>query len=136
MGTPAARRAIRANNLFVLFVTVLAIPAVAQQPAALPQPALPVYDVVSIHPHSALDNNSGFSYRPDIFSATNITLKQLVAYAYGIREDLISDLPSWADAAHFDLTAKVSDPDPTALSNLTREQIEAMLRPVLATNFS
>ena len=136
MGTPTARRAIRANVISLLAIALLTIPAIAQQSATTnPQATLPVYDVVSIHLHSALDNKAEFSDQSDSFSGTNITLSELVSYAYQIREDLISGLPGWVDSTHFDITAKVSDPDHSILDKLTRAQIKTMLRPVLADRF-
>jgi uncharacterized protein (TIGR03435 family) len=135
VGTSATRGTTRAKSLSLLFIACLAIPAIAQQPTATQPPPLPVYDVVSIHPHSALDNNTSFNIRPGNFAATNATLKGLISYAYGIREDLISGLPGWADSARFDVTAKVSDFNPSAFKNFTREQYEAMLRPMLTDRF-
>ena len=136
MGKFAARRANRAKGISLFAIALLVIPTAAQQPtAATPQPTLPIYDVVSIHPHNALDNNMSINSRPGNFAATNATLKQLISSAYGIREDLISGLPGWADSAHFDVTAKVSDFDPSTFKNLTREQHEAMLQPVLTDRF-
>lgn len=136
MGTSAVRNAFASKLIFLLVITLLAIPTIAQQPAATAsQPALPVYDVVSIHPHSALDDNISFMSRPGNFAATNASLKQLISYAFGVRDDLISGLPGWADSARFDITAKVSDFDPSAFKNLTKEQHEAMLRPVLTDRF-
>jgi uncharacterized protein (TIGR03435 family) len=136
MGKFAACRANRVSVISLLVIALLAAPTIAQQPAATtPQSALPVYDVASIHPHSALDNNISFNTRPGNFAATNATLKQLISFAWGIREDLISGLPGWADSAHFDVTAKVSDFDPAAFKHLTREQRESMLRPMLIERF-
>jgi len=136
MGTSAVSNANASKLGSLLFIALLSIATIAQQPAAAtPQPTLPVYDAVSIHPHSALDNNMSFSFRPDNFSATNITLKQLVSYAYGIRDDQVSGLPDWEQAAHFDITAKVTDADRSVLDKLTQDQLEAMIRPVLADRF-
>jgi uncharacterized protein (TIGR03435 family) len=119
-----------------IFLLLWAFPLIAQQPAITnPQPALPTYDAVSIHPHNASNTNVSFSFHPDSLSATNITLKELLDYAYQIREDLISGLPGWADSAHFDISARVSDPDHSILDKLTRDQMKAMLRPVLADRF-
>jgi uncharacterized protein (TIGR03435 family) len=134
MSTSATRQVKRAASLLAL--VVFSLPALAQQPApTTPTPNPPPYDIISIHPHSALDDNTSFRSRPGNFAATNATLKQLVSFAYGIREDLISGLPGWADSAHFDITAKVSDFDPAAFKNLTREQRESMLRPMLTDRF-
>jgi uncharacterized protein (TIGR03435 family) len=136
MGMSATRRANRAKLISRFAVVLLVIPAIAQQPAATTaQPALPVYDAVSIHPHNASDTNVSFSFHPDSLSATNITLKELLNYSYQIREDLISSLPSWADSARFDISARVSSPDHSVLDKLTRDQMKAMLRPVLIDRF-
>ena len=125
-----------AKSASLLLLSLLALPAIAQQAAASIQPsALPTYDIVSIHPHSARDENVGMHIQASIYTATNITLKQLISYAYRIREDLISGLPTWADSAHFDVTAKISDPDHSVLDKLSHEQIGAMCRPLLADRF-
>jgi uncharacterized protein (TIGR03435 family) len=136
MGKFAARRANRAKSIPLLVITLLAIPTVAQQPVATtPQPTLPFYDVVSIHPHNALDDNINFDISASNFTESNASLKQLISYAWGIREDLISGLPGWADSARFDVTAKVSDPDLSAIRKLTKQQRGAMLRPMLTDRF-
>ena len=131
MGMPATRSTYRALTLLTL--ALLSLPAIAQQIPTVPNP--PPYDVISIHPHNAMDDNTMFNSRPGNFVATNSTLKQLISYAYGVREDLITGLPSWADTAHFDISAKVSDFNPDAFKNLTREQRESMLLPMLADRF-
>lgn len=133
MGTSAPRKARLATTIAPL---LLALPIIAQQPAATtPQPVLPTYDAVSIHPHNASDNNASLSFHPDSFTANNITLKELLGYAYQIREDLISGLPGWADSSHFDISARVSDPDHSVLDKLTRDQMKAMIRPILFDRF-
>ena len=135
MDGSAARRANRAKSA-LLVIALLAVSVIAQQPAATTaQPALPVYDAVSIHPHNASDNRVDLSFHPDSFTAINITLKELLSYAYQIREDLISGLPAWADSAHFDISARVSDPDHSVLDKLTRDQMKAMIRPILFDRF-
>jgi uncharacterized protein (TIGR03435 family) len=133
MGTSAPRRARLATTIVPL---LLALPIIAQPPAATtPQPVLPTYDAVSIHPHNASDHNAGLSFHPDSFTANNITLKELLGYAYQVREDLIFGLPGWADSSHFDISARVSDPDHSVLDKLTRDQMKAMIRPVLFDRF-
>jgi len=82
-----------------------------------------------------MDDNINFDISASNFTESNASLKQLISYAWGIREDLISGLPGWADSARFDVTAKVSEPDRSTLEKLTREQQEAMLRPMLAERF-
>lgn len=132
MGTSAERRLNHAASLLAL--AVFALPAIAQQPAPITTNP-PPYDIISIHPHNAMDDNISFMSRPGNFAATNCTLKQLISYAYGVREDLITGLPGWADTTRFDVTAKVSDFNPDAFKNLSREQRESMLLPMLTERF-
>jgi len=73
--------------------------------------------------------------KPDGYSASNVSLKMLVQSAYGIREDLISGAPSWADSARFDIDAKVAGSDVDALKKLTPEQRRLILQPLLADRF-
>jgi uncharacterized protein (TIGR03435 family) len=105
--------------------------ALAQQPAA----PLPVYDAIAIHENKAGANMSMVRWGSDAFTATNTTLTSLLMSAYGIREDLMSGLPSWANSFHFDINAKISDPDPQAIKNLSREQRRAMMVTLLKERF-
>jgi uncharacterized protein (TIGR03435 family) len=104
-----------------------------QQPA--PNTALPTYDVVAIRPNNSLSGSTRMSTNPGILTFTNVTIKQMLAYAYGIREGLISGVPGWAESAHFDISAKVVDPDMPVLKSLTGPQRSAMLQPMLADRF-
>jgi uncharacterized protein (TIGR03435 family) len=105
----------------------------AQQPT--PAAQLPTYDVVSIHPNNSLSGSTHMSTHYGILKFTNVTLKQMLAYAYQIRDGLIDGLPTWADSAHFDIEAKVVDPDMKALEAMDRQQRCAMLIPILADRF-
>ena len=93
------------------------------------------YDVVSIVPNKSDSGNSGVTTHDATFSAENVTLKNFIAGAYGIRPGLISGAPGWADTAHFDIQAKVVDPDMAALKKMTKEQREAMLAAILEDRF-
>ncbi|HZQ42084.1 MAG TPA: TIGR03435 family protein [Acidobacteriaceae bacterium] len=104
------------------------------QTAAMTAP-LPVFDVVSIRENKTGSYSSTVRWVGDAFTATNMTLSTLLLNAYNIREDLMSGLPSWADSTHFDVNAKVSDPDPNVLKNLSREQRRAMIVAFLSDRF-
>ncbi len=107
------------------------VSASAQQPGG----AQPVYDVASIKPHKSDDNSSSWGSHDGSYSAANVSLKLLLSAAYGIREGLISGLPKWAEDARFDVQAKMVDPDPVVVKNLTKEQREGMLAALLADRF-
>jgi uncharacterized protein (TIGR03435 family) len=135
--SPAPKANLPYAPLLAFLAMAAFIPATgAQQPApAAAATPLPTYDVVSVHPNNSLNVGMHWSTNPGIVTFTNVTLKWMLSYAYGIREGLIDGLPSWAESAHFDVEAKVVDPDIKALKAMTREQRTAMFIPVLAERF-
>lgn len=108
----------------------------AQQPSQTTATApLPVFDVVAIHENKSATNMSTVRWGGDAFIASNTTLTSLLMSSYGIREDLISGLPGWAESLHFDVNAKVSDPDADVLKKLSRDQRRAMMVAFLNDRF-
>lgn len=95
----------------------------------------PVYDVATIKPNNSMSGSMGIDSNADMYSATNVSLKLLLENAYGIKQNLISGLPGWAESAHYDIVAKVVDADLTTMRNLTREQRRGMLQQLLADRF-
>jgi uncharacterized protein (TIGR03435 family) len=96
---------------------------------------LPAFDVVSIKPDKTGGGMIRVMNRPDGYSATNISLKMLIQAAYGIREDLISGTPGWAESTRYDIDAKVDGADVEALKKLSPEQRRLILQPLLADRF-
>lgn len=109
----------------------------AQQPSPTTAAAtpLPVFDAVAIHQNKSASMNSTVRWGGDAFTATNMTLTVLLMNTYGLRPELMSGLPSWADSIRFDVNAKVSDPDADALKRLSREQRRAMIAGFLKERF-
>jgi len=148
---PAARKGQRNSpvptarqNLSILAACLCAalMPAVASftsaQNIAPPQastPATPIYDVMSIKPNKSGSGSTDIDSDDGRFSAKNVPLKTLLAQAYDIKEDLISAFPGPVDSARFDIEAKVVDPDPAAIKEMTREQRRQMLLPLLTDRF-
>jgi uncharacterized protein (TIGR03435 family) len=95
----------------------------------------PVYDVATIKPNNSGSGSLNIDSNDETFMATNISIKALLENASGIREDLISGLPGWAESAHYDIVAKVVDADADTMRHLTREQRENMLQQLLADRF-
>jgi uncharacterized protein (TIGR03435 family) len=116
------------------FIAILAASSGFAQTAPVAETKAPAYDVVSIKPN---DHGRGVSVHinDNIFNAIHISLKELVAQAYGTRWDLISGGPSWIESNGFDIQAKVLDADPHALSKLNNQQRGALLRPMLGERF-
>jgi uncharacterized protein (TIGR03435 family) len=94
------------------------------------------FDAVVIKPDKSGSGSTRMSSRDSSFQGTNVSLKDLLINAYPVREArLIYGLPAWAESAHFDVTAKVVDPDVKVYDKLTREQRQAMLALMLEDRF-
>jgi uncharacterized protein (TIGR03435 family) len=96
---------------------------------------VPEFDVVSVRPNKSDNGMMRTMFKPDGYSATNVSPKMLIQMAYGIRQDLISGGPDWVESAGYDFDAKVAGPDVEVLKKLSFEQRRSMLRPVLADRF-
>lgn len=96
---------------------------------------LPSFDVVSIKLNKSGADSMGISTHAASFTATNVNLKMLLLNAYNLKEAQLVGLPSWGQSTHFDIQAKVLDPDLNVFNNLTQEQRGAMLQAMLAERF-
>jgi uncharacterized protein (TIGR03435 family) len=102
--------------------------------SAQPPSGAPAFDVASIKPNKSRDAllNKGIRTEPGRFTATNLTLRELIGTAYEIapplRKARMSGGPTWMDADRFDIVAKVEG-NPTLTWRL------AMLRTLLADRF-
>jgi uncharacterized protein (TIGR03435 family) len=123
-----------------LLTLAIALPLAHAQTATTPPAASaevkPIaYDVFTIKPNTSGSGSSGSHSKGDSFTATNISVKQLLQQAFGIRQDLISGIPGTIDSARFDIQAKVVDPDLDAIRKLNSKQAGAMLLPMLTERF-
>jgi uncharacterized protein (TIGR03435 family) len=116
---------------------LVAIPRLQAQGALTPTAGVkvPSYDVVSIKPDHA--DNGRVSIRIDDgnFDALNVSLKTMILSAYSLKEAQLFGLPKWGDSAHFDIKAKIIDPDKKQLEALTSEEFQSMQQPILADRF-
>jgi uncharacterized protein (TIGR03435 family) len=96
------------------------------------------FDVVSVKPQKYTGQGSvGVFVRGDTLDAEHVPLKTLVLFAYDLRDEQLSGLPAWAEAAGlladqelFQIMAKVSSNPPPPL-----DEFRKMLQPVLADRF-
>jgi uncharacterized protein (TIGR03435 family) len=123
--------------LAALALAITPSPLYAQSPAASATPAVKclAYDVVSIKQNKSDDHSTSVSTNNNYFSATNISLKKLIEFAYDIREDMISGISGPVESARFDVEAKVLGPDSGPPPKLTDKQLQAMLIPLLSDRF-
>ena len=119
----------------LLAVLLCSMPVRAQINAATPPEGAPVYDAVSIKPAKPGNTSWGFTSSDTAFQAENVALRNLLASAYHVRPELITNLPDWSNSARFDINAKVSDTG-DAGRHITDEQSRAMLAQILTGRFT
>lgn len=102
-----------------------------------PAPKLPSYSVVSIRPSNPSEEQTHGSITPDTYRAERITLRELIAYAFGLGyEQELVGAPSWVLNDRFDVQAKLDDDQLAGFQKLNRdgreEQMRLMMQSVLA----
>src|SRR5262245_17399645 len=79
----------------------------SQTPAQLPQ-----FEVATIKPNKSGDGRVMMQIQPGgRFSATNVTLRQLIRNAYQLQDFQIVGGPGWQTDDHFDVVAKAESGD-------------------------
>ena len=102
------------------------------QAPASPQAGPTSYTVASIKPNKSSDDR--FMLRPQPgggLTATGVTLKMLITFAYGVAAYQISGAPSWVGTERWDLEAKTEG----IQGGLTRDQSNALLRRLIEDRF-
>jgi uncharacterized protein (TIGR03435 family) len=69
------------------------------------------------------------------FKATNVTLSGLLINCYDVHENYIFGLPGWTRSVHFDIYAKIVNPDREKMAKLTDDQRREMLLKILQDRF-
>jgi Protein of unknown function (DUF3738) len=107
-----------AKLLFLLLVTQLVS---AQTPA-------PAFEVATIKPAAPnFDGHVHINYPPgDRFSATNITLRALMQWAYAMPETQILGGPPWLSSTRFDIQAKADNGE--QMKSLSSEESNELKR--------
>lgn len=126
-------RAASAQNVSATPGMAAPVAAITATAAADAKP--PVYDAVSIKLNKSGSGSWDIDSNPYRFSATNVSLKNLLEQAYGIRPDLISGVDGPVAAARFDIEAKIVDPDPDVIKNMTFAQRRGLVLAMLHEYF-
>ena len=111
-----------------VFVTLVALsPSMAQNPAATTATA--AFEVASVRRNTSGDLRQTWDQSPSgQVTLINMTLRDLVRDAYGVRDQQLAGGPEWFDRDHFDVRAK-------APVNASGPQVDAMKRGLLAERF-
>jgi len=106
------------------------VAATAWVALAYGQAPVSTFDAASIK--AAQPGARGYSIRPlpGRVSAENVTLKLLIAEAYGVHDFQVSGGPKWIDSDRYDMEAKAGGDAPPG-----RKQLRAMLQSLLADRF-
>ncbi len=141
MNAPSVHNFLR---LFPRALAVFLIAAAAHAQLAHKGPAaaialsqtVPHYDVSSVRQNNSNAQSWGMGMHDNIiFAATNVPLKSLIAFAYDVKEDLVTGLSGPVSSINFDVTAKVLPTDDGSPPKLTDTQLQAMIIPLLADRF-
>jgi uncharacterized protein (TIGR03435 family) len=97
---------------------------------------LPDFDVASVKQNKGDSGMMRWMYTSDGISLTNLSLKNVIASAYDVKQFLISGGPSWVNNISFDLDAKVAASDVETFKKLSPAQRRLMLQKLLAERFN
>lgn len=90
------------------------------------------YEVVSIKPSMAGNDNSSWQGLPDGFRITNMPLRSLVYSAYDIiMKSQVTGLPGWAETDRYDIEAKVDADTADAWKKLSFKERDNLEQPMM-----
>ena len=93
------------------------------------------FDVVAIRENRSPGGDAGMSLRNGILQVNDLYLNSIITSAWGIHELLIFGLPAWAQAARYDIHARVTDAGPSPADGMSREQRRALMAALLQDRF-
>ena len=95
-------------------------------------PAAKVFEVSTVKPNTTNDNRVMLRIPPGgNFTATGVTLKLLLAEAYGVRDFQITGGPNWIDTDRWDIVAKAEG----VVGQIPIEELRPMLRKLIEERF-
>jgi bla regulator protein blaR1 len=111
--------------------------SLAQTPA--PAAAQLQFEVASVKPNTSMSGNSGLNRGPGgTMTATDVSLRFLVAFAYDVRDYQLAGGPSWMDKDKYDIVARLDHDAAAAEAKPTAENavnLRLRLRALLADRF-
>lgn len=114
------------NFILAAGCCAVAIPSLSQQPAKHS------FEVMSVKPSNAGNDNSRINTTPQRVMFDNVTLRQIILMSFGIRSDSqIEGLPDWARSERFNIDAKVDEELAATLPKMKREERQAMQQEIM-----
>lgn len=126
----------RIITTFTIAALLMAMPsllrAVAVVQSRTADANTPTFEVASIKANRSRTGSRGVSFQPGGLAVTDLTVREIVAFAYGVPNPLrytrITGGPKWLDSERFDIRAKAAGTPST-------DRIRLMLRALLADRF-
>lgn len=127
--------AVGAVLLSQLLIGLILVPRISAQ-TQTSSPEKPVIDVASVRPNRT-GGRSTILFEPANGrpTATNVTLKYLIKWAYNVEDYQISGGPKWIDSASFDIRATLVHDVRLNGSPVQRSYFREMIQPLLADRF-
>ena len=73
------------------------------------------FETVSAKPSQAEGSEEHMDIRPNVFNDTNVTVRKLIAFAYGINNYQIVGAPEWIDSQRYDIQATWKEAEVTSI---------------------
>jgi uncharacterized protein (TIGR03435 family) len=124
-----------------LLVAALLLAIAPAARAQTPTAPAPIFDVAAIHLSGATDGHHHIYNNPaeSRFRTGNLSLRDLIQYAYGLPDSQILGGPPWVDSTMFDIDAKADPSVDAQLHDLPTEQARAekqlMVQALIADRF-
>ena len=96
---------------------------------------LPAFDVVSVRVNDKGGQGIGIDVEKNSFTATNVTLMDLMMEAYGVKSELISGGPGWVTSVRYNVQAKVLDGENVDLEKFSDKERGPILQAILVDRF-
>jgi uncharacterized protein (TIGR03435 family) len=122
-----------------LVCSLVNTPQIGAQAQTTPGSSLPSFEVVSIKPNRSGDNKFRLGTPAGRFTATGMTIKALIAWAFNVKDFQLTGGPGWINSERYDIDAKIEDSLADELQKLTADQrgdqIRRMVQSLLADRF-
>ena len=113
-------------------VVAAGIVAAAQAPEKLPS-----FEAATIKPSDPASQGQYIRRQPGgRFSTSNMPVRELVRFAYGVQDFQLDGLPAWASGERYDITAKAEGDPPPMPPGSDSDPLILMLRSLLTERSS
>src|SRR3954469_11907194 len=119
-----------------MFLVGAALVAAGIAPAAQAPEKLPSFEAATIKPSDPASQGQYIRRQPGgRFSTSNMPVRELVRFAYGVQDFQLDGLPAWTSTEAYDITAKAAGDQQPVLPGTGPDPLALMLRALLQDRF-